>query len=93
MRTTLLYPDAELSSPVLDSNIEYVKARTQKANRSTLQDCFDLYFREERVSSKWRGFFNFKLHVLYSVRALDANLTLPSLRSLPSLPSLPSRPT
>jgi len=49
VRQSLLIPDVELSSPALDSNIEYVKARTQKANRSTLQDCFDIYFREEKV--------------------------------------------
>lgn len=49
VRESMVVPDSEIALPVLDSNIEYVKARTQKANRATLQDCFELYFREEKV--------------------------------------------
>ncbi|RWS15006.1 ubiquitin specific protease-like protein [Dinothrombium tinctorium] len=46
----LFLSDDEMPSPVIDSNIEYVKARTQKANRASLSDCFDMYFREEKLA-------------------------------------------
>ncbi|KAI1293662.1 Ubiquitin carboxyl-terminal hydrolase 31 [Halotydeus destructor] len=49
VRHSILVADNELPLPVVDSNIEYVKARTQKSNRASLQDCFDLYFREEKL--------------------------------------------
>jgi hypothetical protein len=50
IRQNLLINDEEMEKPINDSSIELAKARSQKTNRATLQDCFDMYFKEEKVS-------------------------------------------
>ncbi|RWS29211.1 ubiquitin carboxyl-terminal hydrolase 31-like protein [Leptotrombidium deliense] len=52
LRDEIFLADDLLPVPVVDSNIEYVKARTQKANRASLTDCFEMYFREEKLAGE-----------------------------------------
>lgn len=49
VRLQLVIEDHLFREPVVDSSIEYVKQRAMKANRASLEDCFELYFREEKV--------------------------------------------
>ncbi|XP_054168355.1 ubiquitin carboxyl-terminal hydrolase 31-like [Oppia nitens] len=49
MRQTLIIADDQMNDPVVDSSIELAKARSQKTNRASLRDCFDMYFKEERL--------------------------------------------
>jgi hypothetical protein len=50
VRDSLIVGGDQMDEPVVDSSVELAKARSQKTNRATLRDCFDMYFKEERVS-------------------------------------------
>lgn len=51
VRDSLLISDEQMEKPVIDSSIELAKAHSQRTNRASLRDCFDMYFKEERVCS------------------------------------------
>ena len=49
MKQQFLIEDDQIEKPTVDNSIEYIKLRSQKTNRATLQDCFQMYFKEEKV--------------------------------------------
>ncbi|CAG2121914.1 unnamed protein product, partial [Medioppia subpectinata] len=50
MRNGFVINGEQIDEPVVDSSVELAKARSQKTNRATLRDCFDMYFKEERLA-------------------------------------------
>ena len=50
IRNSLIINEEEMEKPITDNSIELAKAHSQRTNRATLRDCFDMYFKEERVS-------------------------------------------
>ncbi|XP_025018599.1 ubiquitin carboxyl-terminal hydrolase 31 isoform X2 [Tetranychus urticae] len=51
LRQTLLVDDDDIITIIDDPNIEFVKARNEMANTASLKDCFEMYFREERLGA------------------------------------------
>ena len=64
LRESVLISDEQMDRPVIDSSIELAKAHSQRTNRATLRDCFDMYFREERVCNSRFGNHSFLNRVL-----------------------------
>lgn len=50
LRDAMVISEDDMDKPVVDNSIELAKAHSQRTNRATLRDCFDMYFKEERVS-------------------------------------------
>ena len=51
MKELILIDESDIPVAAVDPNIEFVKERSQMINQVSLQDCFDLYFREERLGA------------------------------------------
>ncbi|XP_054168202.1 uncharacterized protein LOC128965520 [Oppia nitens] len=49
LRQTLLITDDQMNDSIVDHSIELAKARSQKTNRASLSDCFDMHFKEEQL--------------------------------------------
>ena len=51
LRQALIIDDQDFQCPVNFGNIDHVEVKNANLNRATLQDCFDVYFREERLGA------------------------------------------
>lgn len=52
LRESLLLPDRDIPEPSVDSSFELMKERSYECNQVGLNDCLELYFREEKLGAE-----------------------------------------